>query len=63
MSRCSARPQGVERFRTVALDVPPTPDLPAVRALLEHGDAEGRWDREEGCVTTAWAALGAAADD
>ncbi|MEV7025346.1 DUF4265 domain-containing protein [Kitasatospora sp. NPDC093558] len=51
--------EGIERFGMVALDVPPSADLPRIRALLERGDAEGRWDWEEGCVTAAWTAAGA----
>ncbi|MGW0886307.1 DUF4265 domain-containing protein [Streptomyces sp. NPDC002671] len=48
--------EGIERFRMVALDVPPDADLPRVRKFLEHGAAEGWWHWEEGCVTTAWRA-------
>ena len=48
--------EGIERFRMVALDVPPDADLPRIRKLLEHGEAEGWWHWEEGCVTTAWRA-------
>ncbi|MFF3109016.1 DUF4265 domain-containing protein [Kitasatospora sp. NPDC057904] len=61
--RLGATGEGVERFGMVALDVPPSADLPGIRALLERGDAEGRWDWEEGCVTAAWAAHDGAADD
>ncbi|MFD7003025.1 DUF4265 domain-containing protein [Streptomyces mirabilis] len=38
----------------VALDVPPDADLPRIRKLLEHGEGEGWWHWEEGCVTAAW---------
>jgi hypothetical protein len=48
--------EGIEQFRMVALDVPPDADLPRIRKLLEHGEAEGWWQWEEGCVTTAWRA-------
>ncbi|MCT9094250.1 DUF4265 domain-containing protein [Streptomyces sp. ASQP_92] len=46
--------EGIEQFRMVALDVPPDADLPRIRKLLEHGEGEGWWHWEEGCVTTAW---------
>ncbi|MFG2488444.1 DUF4265 domain-containing protein [Streptomyces virginiae] len=48
--------EGIEQYRMVALDVPPTADLPKIRALLEHGDTEGWRHWEEGCVTAAWRA-------
>ncbi|MFJ2949818.1 DUF4265 domain-containing protein [Streptomyces sp. NPDC087226] len=46
--------EGIERFRLVALDVPPEADLPKIRKLLEHGAAKEWWHWEEGCVTSAW---------
>ncbi|MFC8827764.1 DUF4265 domain-containing protein [Streptomyces sp. NPDC057137] len=46
--------EGIERYRMVALDVPPEADLPRIRELLEHGAAEGWWHWEEGCVTASW---------
>jgi hypothetical protein len=46
--------EGIEQFRMVALDVPPDADLPRIRKLLEHGEGEGWWHWEEGCVTAAW---------
>ncbi|WP_346268054.1 DUF4265 domain-containing protein [Streptomyces sp. SID3915] len=46
--------EGIERFRMVALDVPPEADLPKVRKLLEHGAAKEWWHWEEGRVTSAW---------
>ncbi|MFH8756282.1 DUF4265 domain-containing protein [Streptomyces atroolivaceus] len=46
--------EGIERFRMVALDVPPEADLPEIRKLLEHGAAKEWWHWEEGCVTSAW---------
>ncbi|MFJ3233579.1 DUF4265 domain-containing protein [Streptomyces sp. NPDC086787] len=52
--------EGIERFRMVAFDVPPDADLPRIRKLLEHGDAEGWWHWEEGCVTAAWQATATA---
>ncbi|MFG2976454.1 DUF4265 domain-containing protein [Streptomyces sp. NPDC048331] len=48
--------EGLEQYRMVALDVPPTADLPKIRELLEHGDTKGWWHWEEGCVTAAWRA-------
>ncbi|MFD3545236.1 DUF4265 domain-containing protein [Streptomyces sp. NPDC058655] len=48
--------EGIERYRMVALDVPPEADLPRIRKLLEHGGAMGWWHWEEGCVTAAWEA-------
>ncbi|WP_311318656.1 DUF4265 domain-containing protein [Streptomyces sp. 2132.2] len=45
--------EGIERYRMVALEVPPEADLPQIRKLLEHGAAEGWWHWEEGCVTAA----------
>jgi hypothetical protein len=48
--------EGIERFRMVALDVPPTADLIRIRKLLEHGESQGWREWEEGCVTAAWAA-------
>ncbi|WP_394438597.1 DUF4265 domain-containing protein [Streptomyces sp. SGAir0957] len=48
--------EGIERFRMVALDVPPGADLAQIRKFLEHGAAKGWWHWEEGCVTAAWRA-------
>ncbi|MDQ0716203.1 hypothetical protein QFZ55_005655 [Streptomyces luteogriseus] len=47
---------GIERFRMVALDVPPTADLARVQKLLNHGVAKEWWDVEEGCITAQWRA-------
>ncbi|MFE1953685.1 DUF4265 domain-containing protein [Streptomyces sp. NPDC059524] len=52
--------EGIQRFGMVALDVPPGADLPQIRKLLEHGESEGRWQWEEGCVTAAWRAAATA---
>lgn len=49
--------EGIERYRMVALDVPPEADLLRIRKLLEHGTAEDWWHWEEGCVTAAWRSL------
>ncbi|WP_037599663.1 DUF4265 domain-containing protein [Streptacidiphilus rugosus] len=46
--------EGIEQFRMVALDVPPTANLPKIRRLLDHGETKGWWHWEEGCVTAAW---------
>ncbi|MDI3347418.1 DUF4265 domain-containing protein [Streptomyces sp. AJ-1] len=43
--------EGIERFRMVALDVPPTTDLAKVQKLLNHGVAKEWWDMAEGCIT------------
>lgn len=48
--------EGIEQYGMVALDVPPQADLPRIRRLLEHGEAEEWWQWEEGCVTAAWRA-------
>lgn len=48
--------EGIERYRMVALDVPPEADLPKILKLLNHGDTEEWWHWEEGCVTAAWEA-------
>ncbi|MFJ4341675.1 DUF4265 domain-containing protein [Streptomyces sp. NPDC088915] len=45
--------EGIERFGTVAPDVPPQADVPKIRELSEHGEAKEWWHREEGCVTAA----------
>ncbi|KAF0847112.1 uncharacterized protein DUF4265 [Nocardia caishijiensis] len=46
--------EGIERYRMVALDLPPEADLSKIRKLLEHGEEQGWWHWEEGCVTEAW---------
>ncbi|MEU1502180.1 DUF4265 domain-containing protein, partial [Streptomyces sp. NPDC005732] len=48
--------EGIERFRMVALDIPPQADLLKIRELLEHGETKEWWHWEEGCVTAAWEA-------
>ncbi|WP_281289384.1 DUF4265 domain-containing protein [Nocardia ninae] len=45
---------GIERYRMVALDVPPEADLPKIRKLLEHGAGQGWWHWERGGGTAAW---------
>ncbi|GAA4134982.1 hypothetical protein GCM10022416_17220 [Actinomadura keratinilytica] len=49
--------EGIAQSALVALNVPPTVDLPAVRDLLRRGESQGWWDYEEGCTTPAWRAL------
>jgi hypothetical protein len=44
-------------FKLVALDIPPTARLAEIKALLVEGEADGRWDYEEGCVDADWNAL------
>ena len=39
-----------------ALTVPAGADLAAVKAVLDHGEAEGWWRYETPCVTPAWEA-------
>ena len=48
--------EGIEQFRMVALDVPPSANIGRIRTLLEHGEAKEWWHWEEGCVTAAWVA-------
>ncbi|MEV7319383.1 DUF4265 domain-containing protein [Streptomyces sp. NPDC093970] len=48
--------EGIERFRMVALDVPPTVDLTKVQRLLKHGVTKEWWHMEEGCITARWRA-------
>ncbi|WP_328393700.1 DUF4265 domain-containing protein [Nocardia sp. NBC_00416] len=54
--RLGATGEGLERYRMVALDVPPEANLSKIRELLEHGEEMKWWHWEEGCVTPAWAA-------
>lgn len=54
--RLGATGEGIERYRMVALDVPPEVDLSKIRELLEHGEEKKWWYWEEGCVTPAWEA-------
>jgi hypothetical protein len=49
--------EGIERFGLVALKVPSTADIPAVKRLVIQGADEGRWHYEEGCVTPEWRAI------
>ena len=45
-------------YKLVALDIPPTARLGAVKALLVEGEATGQWAYEEGCVDDRWRRLG-----
>jgi hypothetical protein len=47
--------EGIEQYNIVALDVPPTADLPAVKRLLRDGVERGWWDYEESNIGDAWA--------
>ena len=49
--------EGMGQYNIVALDIPPEADLRAAKDLLRTGEADGRWDYEEGCVTETWASL------
>jgi hypothetical protein len=48
---------GPSLFNLVALAVPPTCDLAAVRRALLDGEQADHWSFEEGCVTPEWRAL------
>ncbi|MEU3795552.1 DUF4265 domain-containing protein [Streptomyces fructofermentans] len=54
--RLGATGEGIERFRMVALDVPPQADLMKIRELLERDETKEWWHWEKGCVTPAWEA-------
>ena len=44
-------------YPIVALTIPPDADARAVKELLRQGEADGRWEYEEGCVSDTWLAL------
>ena len=46
--------EGIGQFGLVALNVPGTADIAAVKRLVIQGADEGRWHYEEGCVTPQW---------
>lgn len=50
--------EGFERYRLVALDVPPYADIAAVKRLLHDGTRDGWWEYEEGCISDVWQAAG-----
>ena len=41
-------------YPIVSLCVPMDADLAAVKALIEQGQRDGRWEWEEGCVGQVW---------
>jgi hypothetical protein len=47
--------EGVEQYGLVALNIPASADLTAVKRLLREGEEDKRWAYEEGCVGNAWA--------
>ncbi|MGW2557312.1 DUF4265 domain-containing protein [Streptomyces sp. NPDC001635] len=46
--------EGIAQFGMVALAVPPTADLAAVKGLLSRGSDDGWWDYEEACIGGEW---------
>ncbi|MEV6139131.1 DUF4265 domain-containing protein [Nocardia sp. NPDC051990] len=50
--------EGLARFNLVALHVPASADMQAVKQLVIEGAEDGRWHYEEGCVTDEWRAAG-----
>ncbi|MCP9620805.1 DUF4265 domain-containing protein [Nocardia otitidiscaviarum] len=48
--------EGLAQFNLVALHVPASADLHAVKRLVVVGEEEGRWHYEEGSVTDEWRA-------
>jgi hypothetical protein len=44
-------------FKLVALDIPASADLNAIKSRLQEGEVEGRWSYEEGCVDERWNAI------
>ena len=44
-------------FRLVALDIPPTADIAAIKALLAAGESDERWGYDEGCIDDRWRGL------
>ncbi|MFD7320657.1 DUF4265 domain-containing protein [Streptomyces sp. NPDC059875] len=51
--------EGIEQFRMVSLDIPPTAELGKIKRLLQHGVDQEWWHMEEGCITDAWRTAGA----
>lgn len=47
--------EGAEHYSLVALNVPTTANLVAVKRLLVEGEQDKRWVWEEGCIGEAWA--------
>jgi hypothetical protein len=46
--------EGLQQYGIVALNIPATVDLGAVKRLLRQGVNDGWWDYEEGCIGQAW---------
>jgi Domain of unknown function (DUF4265) len=44
----------IDQFGMVALAIPPSADLIAIKELLVRGSETGWWDYEEACVGGAW---------
>lgn len=42
----------------VALDIPPGAPYARLKALLQAGEADGRWFYEDGCVSAEWRLIG-----
>jgi hypothetical protein len=38
----------------IALNITPDLDIPEIKQVLAHGEDEGWWSYEEGCVGGAW---------
>lgn len=49
--------EGAGSYPIVALTIPREADARAVKDLLRQGEADGRWEYEEGCVSDAWLAI------
>ncbi|MFF5936680.1 DUF4265 domain-containing protein [Streptomyces sp. NPDC012508] len=46
--------EGIERFRMVALDIPPNAEVVKIKRPLQEGVEREWWHVEEGCITDAW---------
>lgn len=46
--------EGNQDLGLLALSIPAEADLYAIKTLLMDGQAQGRWDYEEGCISPAW---------
>ncbi len=57
-ARLGVEGEGLNRFNLVALNVPASVDVRAVKQLVVQGAEDGRWHCEEGCVTPEWRAAG-----
>ena len=54
---------GPNLFNIVALAVPPSSDLAAVRQALLDGERAGHWSFEEACITPEWRAIAGTGPD